>query len=286
MSGLVPVLMAAARSRRVRVSIAVLALALGCGARVCARENPTAANPVTGEAQAIKEGAALFRANCSPCHGPNAAGGGRGPNLSANHWTHGSSDADIFRTITRGVPGTDMPANDLEDLEVWNIVAYLRSLAPVHAAMSGDANRGERLFFQTQGCSVCHMVNGRGGVLGPELSRVGASRSSAYLVDSIREPDKVLSAAQLDPNDHYGLPLVYDTVTVTTAGGERIVGIAKNEDTFSIQLLDTQQNLRLFRKSELVQVSHEQKSLMPRYTEAMLSAPRLQDLLAYLTSLR
>ncbi len=87
-------------------------------------------NPVAGNPAAIQEGASLFRANCSPCHGLNAQGGGRGPDLTAGRWVHGSSDADIFRTITRGVPGTEMPANGFEDSETWAILAYLRSLAP------------------------------------------------------------------------------------------------------------------------------------------------------------
>ena len=87
-------------------------------------------NPVAGNPAAIREGASLFRANCSPCHGLNAQGGGRGPDLTAGRWVHGSSDAGIFRTITHGVPGTEMPASGFEDSETWAIVAYLRSLAP------------------------------------------------------------------------------------------------------------------------------------------------------------
>ena len=62
---------------------------------------------------------------------------------------------------------------------------------------------------------------------------MGEARSVPYLIDSIREPSKELTTGMLDPNNHYGLPLVYDTVTVVTAGGQKIVGVAKNEDTFS-----------------------------------------------------
>jgi putative heme-binding domain-containing protein len=130
------------------------------------------------------------------------------------------------------------------------------------------------------------MVQGRGGVLGPDLSRVGEARSVSYLIDSIREPSKELSSGMLDPNNHYGLPLVYDTVTVVTAGGEKIVGVARNEDTFSIQLLDTNQRLQFFLKKDLKEVTHERKSLMPAYTEQMLKPADLQDLVAYLESLR
>src|ERR1700677_7255 len=96
-------------------------------------------NPVAGNPAAIQEGASLFRANCSPCHGLNAQGGGRGPDLTAGRWVHGSSDAEIFTTISRGVPGTEMPASGFEDSETWAILAYIRSLSPgKSAAVSGD----------------------------------------------------------------------------------------------------------------------------------------------------
>lgn len=244
-------------------------------------------NPVAGDPAAIQEGASLFRGNCSPCHGLNAQGGGRGPDLTAGRWVRGSSDADIFRTITRGVPGTEMPANAFEDSETWDILAYLRSLAPAkEATVSGDPANGEKVFWGTAGCSTCHMVRGHGGVLGPDLSRVGEARAVPYLVDSIREPSKELTSGMLDPNNHYGLPLVYDTVTVVTANGEKVVGIAKNEDTFSIQLMDTHQRLQFFLKKNLKEVTHERKSLMPVYSETMLKPAELQDLLAYLETLR
>jgi cytochrome c oxidase cbb3-type subunit 3 len=249
-----------------------------------AQEKPIS-NPVAGKPGAIREGASLFRSNCSPCHGLNAKGGGRGPDLSANRWTHGSSDADIFRTIIQGVPGTEMPANGFEDSEVWAIISYLRSLSPAKQAVSGDHAKGEKT-FASSGCSACHMVKGHGGLLGPDLSRVGASRSAAYLIDSVREPSKDLSDGMLDPNNHWGLPLVYDTVTVVTSEGRRITGIAKNEDTFSVQLLDTDQKLQFFLMKNVQQVIHERKSLMPAYSEQTLSQGALQDLVVYLQSLR
>jgi cytochrome c oxidase cbb3-type subunit III len=152
--------------------------------------------------------------------------------------------------------------------------------------VTGDRVKGEKIFRETAGCSTCHMVQGRGGLLGPDLSRVGEARSATYLIDSIREPDKELSSGMLDPNNHYGLPLIYDTVTVVTASGQKIVGIAKNEDTFSIQLLDTHQQLQFLMKKDLKQVTHERKSLMPAYSEQMLQPADLQDLVAYLESLR
>jgi len=241
----------------------------------------------TANAAVIKEGASLFRANCSPCHGLSARGGGRGPDLTAGRWTHGGSDSAIFRTISQGVPGTEMPANAFEDSEIWAIVAYLRSLTPPkNPAISGDPAKGKQLFSGKAGCSNCHMVRGSGGLLGPDLSRVGASRSASYLVDSIRQPDKELSTGLLDPNNHYGLPLIYDTVTVVTKAGDKITGVAKDEDTFSVQLLATDQKLYCFLKKDLKEVSHEHKSLMPAYSERALDPAELQNLVAYLETLR
>ena len=267
------------------VAAAIVLVALARG------QQKAETNPVAGNPAAIEEGHSLFRANCSPCHGLNAQGGGRGPDLTSGRWVHGSSDAQIFSTITHGVPGTEMPANGFEDSETWAIVAYVRSLSPASSlantsATTGDRARGEQIFAHTAGCAVCHMVQGRGGVLGPDLSRVGSARSVPYLVEAIRAPDKELSSAMLDPNNHYGLPLVYDTVTVVTASGEKIVGVAKNEDTFSLQLLDTQQHLQFFLKKDLKSVNHERRSLMPAYSEQMLKPADLDDLIAYLESLR
>jgi cytochrome c oxidase cbb3-type subunit 3 len=266
---------------------AVILLGEGAWGGPGAAQQSAAKNPVAGNAAAIREGASLFRSNCSPCHGPNAQGGGRGPDLTSGRWVHGSSDAEIFATITHGVPGTEMPANTFEDSETWAIIAYVRSLAPAKSVTaSGDRVKGEKIFTEKAGCSTCHMVQGRGGLLGPDLSRVGESRSAAYLIESIREPSRELSSGMLDPNNHYGLPLDYDTVTVVTAGGQKIVGVAKNEDTFSIQLLDTRQQLQFFMKKDLKEVTHERKSLMPAYSEQMLKPADLQDLVAYLESLR
>jgi len=209
-------------------AMAVLLLGVGAAVRA-AGEAGTVTNPLAGKPAAIREGASLFRANCSPCHGLNAKGGGKGPDLSSGRWTHGGSDEAIFRTISQGVPGTEMPANSFEDSETWAIISYLRSLSPpARPVVSGNRAEGEKIFWGRGGCSGCHMANGSGGLLGPDLSRVGAARSVSYLIDSIREPDKDLSDGMSDPNNHYGVPLVYDAVTVVQADGQRLTGVAKN----------------------------------------------------------
>jgi cytochrome c oxidase cbb3-type subunit III len=235
--------------------------------------------------QAISRGQSSFRLNCAPCHGMNAEGGMRAPNLTTGRLAHGGTDQDLFATILRGIPGTDMPANDLSDDETWEIVAYLRSLRPPSTQpLSGDPAAGEKLFFGEGRCSACHMVQGKGGRLGPDLSRVGAARPVEYLIESIRDPDKHIAEGLIEPNHDFAQ--IYELVTVTLMDGTTISGVALNEDSFSLQLMDTNEQLRLLSKNEVKNVEHSRKSPMPAYGPALIDEKQLQDLVAYLHSLR
>lgn len=244
-------------------------------------------NPFEGNPIAIEGGNYLFRTNCAFCHGLDARGGARGPDLTIGRWVHCDSDTAIFRTITRGVPGSQMPANDLSEKETWKVIAYLRSLSSnIHPPVLGSRGAGEKIFFGKDGCSQCHMVGGRGGRLGPDLSRIGSSRSTDYLVDVIRDPNKKAKEWPLEADPHFGPPAVYKTVLVKTLDGTCTVGVPRNEDSFSIQLMDQGEQLHMFLKKNLEEVVHDRQSMMPEYTERMLSEKDLQDLLAYLDSLR
>src|SRR5262245_52517842 len=173
-------------------------------------QNPRAADPL-----AVSEGGAMFRTFCAACHGVDARGGTRGPDLTTGRWTHGGSDAAIFATIMKGVPGTEMPPAVLDEPEVWGLVAFLRSLAATAAPpVAGDRAAGEQLFFGDAGCSRCHMVSGRGGRLGPELSRIGAARAPAVLSEAIRLPSVHLAKG-------------FETVRVVTSGGAIITGVLR-----------------------------------------------------------
>jgi cytochrome c oxidase cbb3-type subunit 3 len=242
-----------------------------------------ARNPFGGDPKAITQGAVLFRQECVFCHGVAARGGMRGPDLTTGSWSHGGSDADLARTISAGVPGTAMPANQLTPDEIWQILAYLRTLEQPVAATNGDQRRGEALFFGAARCSSCHIVNGRGGRLGPELSTVGSARSRAYIVESIREPNR-----QLTQNRGFGesVSLKYDTVTAVTADGRTIVGVPMNEDTFTVQVMDMSERIHSLDKKSLKSIRHEDRSLMPSYDTGRLSNADLDDLVVYLQSLR
>jgi alcohol dehydrogenase (cytochrome c) len=216
----------------------------------------------------------MFRTFCTACHGVDARGGTRGPDLTAGNWVHGGTDAEIFATITRGVPGTDMPPSVLDEQEVWGLVAYLKSLSAAAAPrVEGDRAAGERLFFGESACSRCHMIGGRGGRLGPDLSRIGAGRTPAVLTEAIRTPSAHMAEG-------------FETVTVVPRSGATSTGILRNEDTFSLQLMDATEAFHFYLKENVKEVTYPRRSLMPDYPETRLEPAKLKDIVAFLVSLR
>jgi cytochrome c oxidase cbb3-type subunit III len=243
-----------------------------------------AKNPYAHDPAALRKGGTTYRVNCDFCHGISARGENGAPDLTSPR-TQKRSDAELFRIILGGRPGTEMPANDLSEKETWEVIAYLRSLRPSsQTIVAGDPEAGRKIFFGRASCSQCHMINGKGGRLGPDLSRIATSRSNAYIVESIRQPSKVLAIAMMPPTRHE-TPVRYQTVTVVTTDGRRIVGVRKNEDSFSVQVMTQDEELRSFLKKDVKEVLHDQTSLMPAYGEQMLNKKDLQDLLAFLESL-
>jgi putative heme-binding domain-containing protein len=247
-------------------------------------------NPYAGNAAMAKAGEFQFRLNCAFCHGLGAHGGGRGPDLTRAHKRHGDSDGELFATITNGIPGTAMPANGttgqgvgMTEEEIWEVITYLRSVqTKAPAKPVGDAAHGQELFLGTAHCSLCHMVQGKGGRLGPDLSAIGGTRAPDYIVASVRHPSRRLAQGLLEATKEF--PQEYETVTVTTSEGKKITGVALNEDSFSVQLLDASQHLYLLEKEKLRSFEKSRTSLMPVYDQAELSDKDLNDIVAYLIS--
>jgi cytochrome c oxidase cbb3-type subunit III len=247
-------------------------------------------NPYAGDAKMAKLGEFQFRINCAFCHGLGARGGGRGPDLTRAYKRHGNSDGDLFNTINNGVPGTAMPPNGttgqgvgMTNEEIWQVITYLRSVemkAPAKAL--GDAANGKKLFYGDANCSGCHMVQGHGGRLGPNLTAVGGIRTPEYIVDSVRNPSRRLAQGLLEATKEF--PQEYETITVVTADGKEIKGVALNEDSFSVQLMDASETIHTFEKDKLRSFSRSRNSMMPAYDSNLLSDKDLEDIVAFLVS--
>ena len=247
-------------------------------------------NPLAGNVKAAKAGEYQFRINCALCHGLGGHGGGRGPDLTRAVKKHAHTDSEMFQVISNGIPGTAMPANGtngqgvgMTDAEIWQIITYIRSQevkAPAKGA--GNAGHGKELFYGDANCSLCHMIEGKGGRLGPELTTVGESRTRVAIIDSVRNPSRRLAGGLTEATKEF--PQEYETVTAVTADGKEIKGVALNEDSFSVQIMDTSEQIHLLEKDKLKSFQKSRQSAMPVYGTDLLSDKDLEDIVAYLTS--
>jgi putative heme-binding domain-containing protein len=159
------------------------------------------------------------------------------------------------------------------DHEIWQVLAYLRTLAAPASTdpPRGNAENGQRLFRVH--CASCHRVNNTGGRLGPELSRIGSSRARDVMVRRIRG-----AVEDFRPG--------FEPVTITPANGQPIHGVKKNEDLFSVQIMDTRERIQGYEKDKVKEVSDDTRSAMPTFGTDRLSESDLDDIVRYMQTLR
>ena len=230
-------------------------------------------NPYTTPAD-FESGQKLFLGQCGRCHGPKGEGG-LGAILAQPRLRHAPDDESLFRVIRDGIRGTEMPAGStLSTREVWQLAAFVRSLGRVPIeTVAGNPQLGREVYQAKGKCGQCHIANGQGISVGPELSDIGARRSATHL-----------RASLLDPGAN--VPDRFVQLRITTKDRRRITGVRIGEDTFTIQLVDLSGRAYSFFKQELTDIKKDlDKSPMPSYRD-VLTASELDDLVAYLVSLR
>jgi putative heme-binding domain-containing protein len=142
-------------------------------------------------------------------------------------------------------------------------------------AMRGDAERGRNLFFHTANiqCKNCHVISGRGGKLGPDLSQIGKKYSRAQLLESILEPSKFI-----DP--------MYITRLVETTSGKVFTGLLVEQTDREVVLRDAKDQLIRIPANEVELVVPQRQSIMPDLQLRDLTTEQVADLLEYLAGLR
>lgn len=222
----------------------------------------------------VEEGEQLFIENCAICHGPEGDAVPR-VNLASGKFRHGSSDEELGQIIKNGIPGTAMPPGNFHEHQITALIAYLRSMTASVAGSAttlGNAAQGKAILEGKGECLNCHRVDGKGSYLGPDLTDIGVTRRAAQLERSILDPD-----AEILPQNRF--------FRVVTRDGTTITGRLLNLDTFSVQLMDSNQRLRSFSKEDLKEFNFVDKSPMPSY-QGKLTPAEVADVVAYLVTLK
>ena len=234
------------------------------------QEKPPEALSALSEAD-VAEGAILYEDHCLSCHGVDG-GGGKGPDLRRPTYHRAGDDEALLDLIRVGILEAGMPRGwMMNTLERRQLGGYLRSIGRKAAVeLPGDAERG-RAVYERQGCSSCHIIQGKGGSLGPVLSEVGLRRGARHLRESILNP-----GADLPANTAF--------IEAISANGDETRGLLVNEDVFSLQVRDASNRFHSLDKRQLRELRRpEDQSLMLAYD---IEAAGLDDLVSYLAGLR
>jgi putative heme-binding domain-containing protein len=248
------------------------------------------AHPAIGNREAIADGERLYNETCTACHGKDGTGGELGPPVAAQNRRYlRRTDSEIFDAVKNGITGTQMPpyGGQLADEQIWHITAYIHGLrgTAIDTPAQGDIAAGEAVFWGSANCGSCHMIKGKGSILGPDLSNLAGTRKVQNIVDALTKANHKIMADG-GTHDTTLLPITtYQPVRVTTADGKVISGILKNEDSFSLQVLGREDLvLHRFTRND-VKVFYDPQSLMPHDWDKRLRAAEFQNLLAFLTRL-
>jgi putative heme-binding domain-containing protein len=218
-------------------------------------------------------GQRIFRAHCSYCHGTGGEGG-RAPDLTVTAGRMADPDAELYRIIANGIPGSEMAAysGQLSEGDLRLVVAFLRSIGKNDSPVPGDPGAGEATFWGKGGCGNCHAVGNRGNRVGPDLSRIGRLRNVAFLRESLVTPSANVARG-------------FESATVVTREGTTVRGIAKVVDDFSAVLVDFNGKVHSFDRAAVSSVTRDTASLMPEYGKTLTPA-ELTNVVAYLATLR
>jgi alcohol dehydrogenase (cytochrome c) len=226
------------------------------------------------DAQSLDAGRKGYEARCVSCHGTDGTGGGHGPGFADVSKPRAATPRALRDLIRRGIPEAGMPSFQIPDAELDAIVAYvtmLRAPAADHPS-PGDPAAGEAFFNGKGNCTSCHMIRGRGGLLGPDLSNLGRDRKTAEIERALHEPGARETRRTREPFAAVTLRMKDDTI---------LRGVAKYETAFDLGVQSLDGRFHSIRRSDVAELTRE-PSLMPVVTA---SGDDMQNLLAYLTRL-
>ena len=223
----------------------------------------------------VESGSALFRQDCSFCHGRDAGGGESGPDLTRSKVVTADVRGDKIGAVVRnGRPERGMPRFDLSDRQISSLAAFIhtqqnavptrkggRKGVDVSDLQTGNAEAGKKYFDGSGRCATCHSPTG-------DLAGIASRYQGLELEEQMLYPKHAKSG-----------------VSVTLAGGQTITGTLEYLDEFTVGLIDATGWYRSWRTDD-VQYKVDapvdtHAELFSRYTDA-----DIHDLMAYLQTLR
>jgi cytochrome c oxidase cbb3-type subunit 3 len=224
----------------------------------------------------VESGSALFRRDCSFCHGRDAGGGESGPDLTRSRLvTEDAGGNKIGPVVRNGRPDKGMPRFDFSDDDMAGLVAFIhtqqsnaghakvggRKGVDASDLQTGNVEAGKQYFNGAGGCATCHSPTG-------DLADIASRYQGLELEERMLYPKHVKSK-----------------VTVTLASGEIISGTLDYLDEFTVGLIDSAGAYRSWRTSD-VQYKVDPRlnahvELFSKYTDA-----DIHNLMAYLQTLR
>jgi cytochrome c oxidase cbb3-type subunit III len=252
---------------RVRTSAMVLGIIVGLYGNALFTQTATAS------AQGQQNGGRqTFEAICAGCHGLDAKGGERGPDIATRQQIVQLSDDKLMEILRGGRPAAGMPPFEyLGSAKLKELLDYLRTLQGKGSAVSltGNAADGKSLFFGGARCSECHMVQGVGGFLGRDLSNYGATLSAAEIRANILKPSNSKSNK---------------TASITMVDGQKFAGVIRNEDNFSVQLQSADGTFHFLNRLAVARMEFLPDPIMPADYDSRLKPSELDDLVNYLVT--
>ena len=231
--------------------------------------------PAQGQRNGANDGSQQFVSNCAGCHGADGRGGDKAPAIASMPSVVALSDDDLVKIVHDGTQA-GMPAfPQLGDAGIRAVVDYLRTLqgktssnAPATAVI-GNSNSGHTLFFGNAQCASCHMVGGAGGFIASDLTSYGQSHNEDAIIKAIVTPDSPLVTAAR-------------VVEVRTRSGQKLTGVVRSEDNFTLELQTQDGRYHFLERNTLADVQYTDHSLMPHDYGTRLTPAELNDIASYL----
>lgn len=234
----------------------------------------------------LARGQQLFRSNCSFCHGSDARGGEKGPNLVRDIVVLRDQDGELISPIVQnGIPAAGMPkfplaASDISDIAAWLHAQPLsdRGAPSTLDILVGNAKQGEAYFNGAGRCTQCHSVTG-------DLAGIGGRAEPKNIQNLIVSGGGYGNRRRSSSGPPRKAQPV--TVTVTLASGERVQGELDHISAFIVALRDSNGNYRSFTRHDSVPkvvVTNPLQwhlDMLPRWRDG-----DIHDLTAYLVTLK